>query len=984
MPSSFSNYLLPANSIALGIVICLFCFFIAWLVGLIAYWRILSKKREQIENNQDIQPLVTARQKRDRDDNEAKTDANPVFQDFCEERYLSENSFISRHLKAIFLAGWDESRLEVSELINHTTSNLFRWNNLFRSVLAVFIVIGLLGTLFGLTDSLVELSSALGANAETQTSIENGEVDATTVPPTENSEEMTKALGNLMGDIKGAFAPSIWGIIFTIAGVIFYGIHLQIACHPVKSILEQSTLTVWVPQLYPTTSQKLIQTLQESEAQMRSGYQTAVRIDELVETVQTNVNEFNTSLTQAKSITQPLSESGKEINKAASAISTAAADLNTGFTKSLNEFSDVLDKGLLERLNKFSEEFASSVSHLAGFQDDIRSLYQQFQEAANQRLDQHSEKVNEQNQNLIKVLNALNSYEQASINSRKQIDEKLQAFIDRATETNTSIYTENQEWFEKINTDNQQQFSEMQNQLKTELGNVQQTLENQLNALTEKLGENLGNVEQDLNDGLTMLNERLENFDTPLKQTAEDIKGVFDNRLETLNERLEKFPEPIQQSANQIRDTYADSVTNMRGIVNDLQQEINKQNEKYEEQLTGVKGLNERVEGLLTQLGESSRNQKHAIDEIKDTFDNRLETLNKQLEKFPEPIQQSANQMRDTYTRSITDMKEMVGNLQEEINELNKKYEKQLTGVQSLNQDLVNLLNQLDARLENFGKPLRETVGEIKDTFDVQLTTLNERLEKFDEPIQGAAEQMRDTYADSVTYMQGIVGDLQREINEQNQKYAEQLAGVKGLNERVEGLLTQLDDSSRNQKHAVDALSTNIGGLTEDVKSLDTAINALTSDSGDLHQSIAAIKEYTGTLGAVSQQFVEKNESVVNLLSQLGESSSNQKEAVNALSTNVGGLTTDVKNLDSAIKSFVSDSGNLSQSIKAIKGNIETLSTASQQFVEKMEKADVTPLNANIDELNTTISKIAQTSQTLVDAVNGLEKKRSFFGIGRK
>ena len=135
---------------------------------MIAYWRILLRKGKQIENNQDIQPLVTARQERDRgrDDNEAETDANPVFQDFCEERSVSQNSFISKHLKAIFLAGWNESRLEVSELINHTTSNLFRWNSLFRSVLAIFIVIGLLGTLFGLTDSLVELSPALKASAE--------------------------------------------------------------------------------------------------------------------------------------------------------------------------------------------------------------------------------------------------------------------------------------------------------------------------------------------------------------------------------------------------------------------------------------------------------------------------------------------------------------------------------------------------------------------------------------------------------------------------------------------------------------------------------------------------------------------------------------------------------------------------------------------------------------------------------------------------
>ena len=622
MPSFFSEYLSPANSIALVIVICLFCFFIAWLVGLITYWLRLSRKKGQIENNQDIQSLVTARQERDRgrDDNEAETDANPVFQGFCAERSLSENSFISKHLKAIFLAGWNESRLEVSELINHTTSNLFRWNSLLRSVLAIFIVIGLLGTLFGLTDSLVELSPALKASAEAQTPTENGKASAPADANSGNSRQMTKALSDLMDDIKGAFAPSIAGVFFTVLGVILYGIFLRFACHPVKSTLEQSTLTIWVPQLYPTTSQKLIQTLQESEAQMRSGYETAVRVDGMVENIQTNVDEFNRSLTQVNAITEPLAESGTEINAAASAISTAAAELNQGFTESLNGFADVLNRGFLQSLSEFSDKFTSSVTQLTGFQDEIRKLHQEFQEAANQKLDQQTEKLNQQNQNLIQasnalgqVLNALKDYETAYIDSRQQIDETLQAFISKATETNTSIYTENREWFEKMNADNRRKLSAMQKHLEGNLQTLKQNLVNELKNVSSGLAENLGDFQEALDSRLEVLNERLENFDTPLKETVEEIKGVFDERLTTLNERLEKFPEPIQKSADQMRDTFANLVTFMRGIVGNLQREIIEQNEKYEAQLTGVKSLNESVVNLLNQLDESSKNQKNAV-----------------------------------------------------------------------------------------------------------------------------------------------------------------------------------------------------------------------------------------------------------------------------------------------------------------------------------------------------------------------------------
>ena len=158
----FGEYLSPTNPIALGIITFLMGFFFVWLIGLLKYWHWLWTERKHIESNQNIQPLVTARQERDhgRKDNNQKADPENAFNEFRNESSLNRRSPIANHLKAIFLAGWDETRLEVGELINHTTSALFKWNNLFRSMLAVFIVIGLLGTLFGLTDSLIKTFSS--------------------------------------------------------------------------------------------------------------------------------------------------------------------------------------------------------------------------------------------------------------------------------------------------------------------------------------------------------------------------------------------------------------------------------------------------------------------------------------------------------------------------------------------------------------------------------------------------------------------------------------------------------------------------------------------------------------------------------------------------------------------------------------------------------------------------------------------------------
>ena len=714
LPTSFYEYLIPTTPIAKFIVEILQFLFLLWFIGLLIYVILLLSRYIQIRKNQNVQMLVDALKERDIERENEHQPPEKVFNDFCkkdeaDDGYpvikqiksiflkgsLGKRSPIAKHLQAIFLAGWNESRLEVGELNNHTTTHLFRWNSLFRSVLAVFIVIGLLGTLFGLAGSLTDLSPPLKE-------ISSNEV------ATENSEKMSQALGNLLDDIKGALAPSIWGIIFTVGGVLIYGIYLQYPCHPLKSILERSTLTFWAPQLYPTTSQKMIETLQKSEEQMRSGYKTASQIGELVENVQGNISEFNGNLRKANAITKPLSDSALQINEAASHINSA---------------TDVLSKGFTESLSQFSQEFAENVTHLTGFQDEIRSLHQDFQKDAKQSL-------NEQTQNLEKVLDTLKIYEATYIKSREQIDETLQNFINAATEVNTSVHEQNREWFEQINTNNREQFLEIQGELRTDLTNLQQTLEDELKNLSGVLENNLKSVQVSLDERLETLTVRLENFDTPLKEVVEESRENFDRQLETLNKKLSDFDEPFRKSVDQIR-----------------------------------------------------------------------------------------------------------------------------------------------------------------ETFDTKLETLNERLENFDTPLKEAAEGMKGTFANLVTYMRTIVGDLQGEIEKQNKNYAQQLTEAKNLSASVKSLLEQLGESSSNQKSAVDELSAN------------------------------------------------------------------------------------VENLDKTIKAFTSDSEVLSQSVNTIKGDIEKLGNASEQFVKKVENADVTPLTAGIDELNTSIKEISQHSHTLANAVNTLEKQ---------
>ena len=602
------EYLFPENLIAFGIIWVLIGFFSIWFIGLVIYWRWLRTERKRIENNQNIQPLVNAQQKRDRgrEDNDQKVDPENTFSEFCEESSLNRRSPITKHLKAIFVAGWDETRLESSELINHTTSELFKWNNLFRSMLAVFIVIGLLGTLFGLADSLTGLSPALKASMVNEAPIEENEESRANRSTTENSDRMTQALGGLLDKMKGALAPSIWGIIFTIIGVILYGIYLQLACHPVKSILEQSTLSIWIPQLYPTTSQKLIQTLQQSEAQMEKGLETAAQFSDSVKKVDNNIDEFIESLTQASDLTEPLSNSVTQINKAASDISAAADVLNTSFTESLD---------------KFSNDFTSSVNNLTGFQEEIRKLHQQFQDTANENLERQTNNWEEQNQKFDATLDVLKNYESLYVDACRQIDDTLQTFLNQINEANTSIETTNRKFLEEINATNRGWIEEIQTQLKTDLAIIQPTLK--------------------------------------------EVQGTLDKRLTELKNQLQFFQAPIERAANQIEGTIASFTRIMEGVVGDIKSEykkqsesIEKQNKNYAAQLTESQNLSESVISLLKQLDVSSSNQKSAVDELSAN----VGRLTKDIENLDNTIK--------TFTSGSEELSQSVSTIKEDIEKL--------------------------------------------------------------------------------------------------------------------------------------------------------------------------------------------------------------------------------------------------------------------------------------------------------------------------
>ncbi|HVQ38124.1 MAG TPA: hypothetical protein VMS31_11360 [Pyrinomonadaceae bacterium] len=484
------DYLTPENPIARWIVYTLVALFLFWFISLLwSLWRHLSYRRQIMDNKDTAGVLkgITTDLQADRPGAVSSPLIGPkAFQIFLIKKQLPKRGPIARHLRAIFEAGWNESQLDVPGLIKNTSDELFRINSLHRSLLSIFIILGLLGTLFGLADTLGSLDTLLHGTGQL------------------NNDSLGQSLQRLLGTLKSAFAPSIWGVSLTVLGVLIFAFYVRIVALPLAGLLERMTLTVWIPQLVPTTSQKLLEKLQLSEHQMQRSFEAAQEVAEFAESIRDKTGDFGQILSLA-------SRKLKQMDKVAGELET------------------------------FSKNFVEGVRTLAPFQQDLRSLYQQMADesrafqasvqsniAGSQEFQQQIRgQLNSQHEQMAQVLKALQSYEAAYIVSRGGIDEKL-----------TSVLTKAELAYQSLS----QRNDEIAGALDDALGKpLRENLTRDLGGVEAALQKQLGEVQQTLEVKLGHVGERLLQLDAPLNTAAKGFAETFSNFDQTTREWLERL-----------------------------------------------------------------------------------------------------------------------------------------------------------------------------------------------------------------------------------------------------------------------------------------------------------------------------------------------------------------------------------------------------------------------------------------------------------
>lgn len=440
----------------------------------------------------------------------AQRSTTEIFRSFELTKGLPKTSPINSHLRAIFEAGRNESQLDARGLIKNTSDELFRINSLHRSLLSIFIVLGLLGTLFGLADTMASLDNLLRSTGQL------------------NNDTLGLSLQRLLGTLKGAFAPSVMGVSLTVLGVLLFAFYLRAVALPLGGLLERMTLTVWIPQLVPTPSQKLQERLHLSREQMERSVEASKEVTKFADDFQHKAGTLRETLGLS---TEALKEMGRVANG----------------------------------LSAFSQKFVEGVNALTPFQEDLRKLYQQmtqesraFQDSVQRNIagsedfrQRIQEQLNSGNQQLVEVLKALQSYEAAYLVNRERIDEKLGAVLIQAEKAFQSLSQRNEEIGQALDDSVGKPLREnlaislgaVHSELQGRLGDIKDSLQVQLGSL----GERLRQLDAPLNTAAQKFTDTFSNFDGSTREWLGKLQREFAQQNETNQKQLERLESLSQQ-----------------------------------------------------------------------------------------------------------------------------------------------------------------------------------------------------------------------------------------------------------------------------------------------------------------------------------------------------------------------------------------------------------------------------------------------------
>lgn len=524
-----------------------------------------------------------------------------AFTDFEQEKgRTNATGILFDHIKAIYDAGFKSSRLDADLLVQNTVDKLFEGVDSLKTTISIFLVVGILGTLFGLALSIGSFS---GENFL----LNNGQATGT-----------ANALSNLFMNLRGAFAPSMWGVAFTIAFVLLYSWGIQEGCvNKFKEKLTITTIRNWLPKLYPTDFQRG----DKSIVKLNAVISNAEGINRGVTDLEKNLNSSNETLRSLAQVSKAIDSATDRFDNSTSKIlklQRLYEEIERTNKNMDAEMKRLINSVVSDRQEAYQEYLELAKDQNANLQDNFSKLQVSLQQKTDQATSDFSARIT----SLAKGMGTY--FSQLSMAMKDQKDSFGQA-----------VAAQNQAW-QKLLEHQEKQLAAVIQQLQSYDANFFQTVNEsraQLDALVKANEKSVGLTQKataDLNvvsDKLSNQQEEIVNaikepIVTQLQEIALALKGIN----KPLNDVMQKFQTMLEHNARSLTAL----VQPIRDTAEKLQNDKNNLGEQQQQIATLLSGLqstldslNDNMDFLVRTSAESKGVSEDTIKELIRTQKNR-------------------------------------------------------------------------------------------------------------------------------------------------------------------------------------------------------------------------------------------------------------------------------------------------------------------------------------------------------------------------
>lgn len=450
---------------------------LGWTLQLAWAFRRALQSRAVCAALADVTPIHSALMKAVAGDAPASS-VESHFSLLCTERGLEPTHPVVSHVRTIVRAGIGQRRLDVAELLGSTRQQLLGRDHGLRTELSLFIILGLLGTLFGLSRSVAAMAPHVSV----------------TVGATSQSQ-IAAAMTELLTGLGDAFLPSITAIACTVAGVLVFTIYKRLGSDALVTALDLQTISNWVPLLVPTVTEQMLTAVATAERQMTENLRVARDVATLVERSQEDLKEWAPNLNRANLTLKAMTQGAE----------TLAASVST-VREALGVIADTRAEAqeVLEALRRTGRSITEGT-------DRTLTLVREQNETTRELLEG-------QNRTVADLYSSVSAFDHEYRREVAQTTTELKGLGDRADVVFQALETKNRELLGSMD--------QRVQTIDTELSSIHRDLMSGLGALVDRLGR----LEAPAQSAARILEGSLDNSNRRIEQCVKELQQEFERR----------------------------------------------------------------------------------------------------------------------------------------------------------------------------------------------------------------------------------------------------------------------------------------------------------------------------------------------------------------------------------------------------------------------------------------------------------------------